>query len=249
MTYNNQSMVFGIHSVLETLRSGKEVEKIFLQKGLRNEHSQEISQLARSRNIPMSIVPQEKLHRVTRKNHQGVICFVSPINYAPIEEVVAGIFERGEDPFILVLDGITDVRNFGAIARSAECAGAHAIVIPSKNSAQVNEDAMKTSVGAFNFIPVCRVPYLDRAVEYLKQSGISVVTCTEKATKSVYNFNYKSPIAIVMGSEETGVSDEIRKMSDQEVKIPMQGKIGSLNVSVATSIIAFEAVRQRGLNG
>jgi 23S rRNA (guanosine2251-2'-O)-methyltransferase len=249
MAYDKQSMVFGVHSVLETLRSGKEVEKIFLQKGMRNEHSQEISQLARSRNIPMSIVPQEKLHRVTRKNHQGVICFVSPINYAPLENVVAGIFESGEDPFILVLDGITDVRNFGAIARSAECAGVHAIIIPAKNSAQVNEDAMKTSVGAFNFIPVCRVAYLDRAVDYLKQSGISVVTCTEKATKSVYHFNYKSPIAIVMGSEETGVSDEIRKMSDQEVKIPMQGQIGSLNVSVATSIIAFEAVRQRGLNG
>lgn len=247
MAYNNQSMVFGIHSVLETLRSGKEVEKIFLQKGLRNEHSQEISQLARTRGIPLSVVPQEKLHRVTRKNHQGVICFVSPINYAPIEEVVASIFEKGEDPFILVLDGITDVRNFGAIARSAECAGVHAIVIPSKNSAQVNEDAMKTSVGAFNFIPVCRVPYLDKAVQYLQQSGISVVTCTEKATKSVYNFSYKTPIAVVMGSEETGVSSEIRKLSDQEVKIPMQGKISSLNVSVASSIILFEAVRQRGL--
>ena len=241
-------MVFGVHSVLETLRSGKEVEKIFLQKGLRNEHSQEVSQLARNRNIPLSIVPQEKLHRITKKNHQGVICFVSPINYAPLENVVAGIFEKGEDPFILVLDGITDVRNFGAIARSAECAGVHAIVIPSKNSAQVNEDAMKTSVGAFNFIPVCRVHHLEKAIDYLQQSGISVVTCTEKATKNIYNFNYKSPIAIVMGSEETGVSDEIRKIANQEVKIPMKGQISSLNVSVATSIIAFEAVRQRNIN-
>ncbi len=247
MAQDKKSFVFGIHTVLETLRSGKAIEKIFVLKTLRNDSSKEIVKLAHERDIPLSFVPNEKLSRITRKIHQGVICFVSPIHYAPIENVVAGIFEKGENPFIVILDGVTDVRNFGAIARTAECAGAHAIIIPNKNSAQVNEDAMKTSVGAFNFLPVCRVDSLRSAIDYLQQSGLQVIACTEKASNGVYDLDYTIPTAIVMGSEETGISNEVRKVADDEVKIPILGEISSLNVSVATSIVSYEIVRQRSL--
>jgi 23S rRNA (guanosine2251-2'-O)-methyltransferase len=189
----------------------------------------------------------EKLNRITRKNHQGAIAFVSAIHYAKLENVIADTFEKGEIPFILILDRITDVRNFGAIARTAECAGVHAIVLPSRGAAQINADAMKTSSGALNFIPVCKEDSLIQTIDFLQNSGLRVVACTEKAKSTIYEIDYKDPIAIIMGSEEDGITDEIIRKSDEIAKIPQTGQVGSLNVSVAAGVIIFETVRQRSI--
>ncbi len=238
-------MVFGMHSVLEALRSEKDVEKVFLQTNLKTDHIQEIFQLAKEQGVPVVKVPVEKLNRFTRKNHQGVVCFVSAVNYAPISNVVQDVYEQGKVPMILILDQVTDVRNFGAIARTAECAGANAILIPAKGSASINSDAMKTSSGALNFIPVCREDYLKDAIQYLKDSGIQVVACTEKADQTLYEQDFTGPVAILMGNEEKGISPAYLELCDAKVKVPMTGQVSSLNVSVATGIIVFEAVRQR----
>ncbi|AFK04994.1 RNA methyltransferase, TrmH family, group 3 [Emticicia oligotrophica DSM 17448] len=238
-------IVFGVQSVLETLKSTKEIEKILLQRDFGHA---EVEKLAREREIPVQRVPLEKLNRVTMKVHQGVIAFVSAVNYAKTSNVVADTFEKGETPLLLVLDRITDVRNFGAIARTAECAGVNAIVVPARGAAQVNADAMKTSVGALNHLPVCRENSLSQVVSELQQSGIQVVACTEKANDELYEIDFTLPTAILMGSEEDGISDNLLEQADFATKIPMMGKIGSLNVSVATAIILYEAVRQRQNN-
>lgn len=236
--------VFGINSVLETLKSGKAIDKILLQKDMK--HSQEIEDLAREQEVPIQRVPVERLNRVTGKNHQGVIAFVSAVNYAQLSNVVASVFESGEVPLILILDRITDVRNFGAISRSAEGSGVHAIVVPVRGSAQINSDAMKTSSGALNFVPVCREHDLANTAKYLKDSGFQVISCTEKGEDLIYEGDYTLPTAIVMGSEEDGISDNIIEASNQVLKIPLKGQVGSLNVSVAAGIVLFEVVRQRG---
>jgi 23S rRNA (guanosine2251-2'-O)-methyltransferase len=243
---DNKEIVFGIQSVLECLRAGKEIEKILVQREL---GSLEVLEFARLRGIPVQKVPTEKLNFITRKNHQGVIAFVSAINYAKLENVVADVFERGDVPLILVLDRITDVRNFGAIARTAECAGVHAIVVPTRGAAQINADAMKTSSGALNFMPVCRENDLTETVKFLQGSGIQVVGCTEKVEKSVFDVSYTLPTAIVMGSEEDGISDSLLRHADDLCSIPMKGRVGSLNVSVANGIILFEVQRQRLVEG
>lgn len=237
------NIVFGVQSVTETLRSEKEIDKILIQREFGHA---EIEKLAREREVPVQRVPSEKLDRITGKNHQGIIAFVSSVNYAKLSNVVADIFEKGETPLLLILDRITDVRNFGAIARTAECSGVHGIVVPAKGGAQINEDAMKTSSGALNYIPVCRENSLEKVVEELQMSGIQIVVCTEKTEDSIYEPDYTIPTAIVMGSEEDGVSEDIIRLSNARAKIPMKGQIGSLNVSVATGIILYEAVRQRG---
>ncbi len=235
-------MVFGTQSVLETLRSGKEIEKLLIQRELGNT---ELVRLAEERGIPVSKVPTEKLDRITRKNHQGVICFISAIHYAPLHNVLSGVYEQGNLPLLLVLDRITDVRNFGAIARTAECAGAQAIVVPAKGAAEINSDAMKTSSGALNFLPICREFSLTETVQYLQDSGIQVVACTEKAEQTIFDVDFTRPTALIMGSEEDGVSIELIRKVDQLAKIPLAGRIGSLNVSVATGIALYEAIRQR----
>ncbi|MFY7911570.1 MAG: 23S rRNA (guanosine(2251)-2'-O)-methyltransferase RlmB [Emticicia sp.] len=235
-------IVFGVQSVLETLKSTKEIEKILLQRDFGHA---EVEKLAREREIPVQRVPLEKLNRVTMKVHQGVIAFVSAVNYAKTSNVVADTFEKGETPLLLILDRVTDVRNFGAIARTAECAGVNAIVVPARGAAQINADAMKTSVGALNHLPVCRENSLSQIVSELQQSGIQVVACTEKATTELYDVDFSVPTAILMGSEEDGISDNLLEQADYATKIPMVGKIGSLNVSVATAVILYEAVRQR----
>jgi 23S rRNA (guanosine2251-2'-O)-methyltransferase len=235
-------MVFGTQAVLETLRAGKEIDKLFVQRELGNN---EIIKLAEERGVPISKVPAEKLDRLTRKNHQGVICFISAINYASLHNVLSGVFEQGKVPLILILDRITDVRNFGAIARTVECSGAQAIVVPLKGAAEINSDAMKTSSGALNFIPVCREASLNETVRYLQESGIQVVACTEKTEKTIYEIDFTIPTALVMGSEEDGISLDIIRKADQLAKIPLSGQIGSLNVSVATGIALYEAIRQR----
>jgi 23S rRNA (guanosine2251-2'-O)-methyltransferase len=240
---NTEDFVFGTQSVLETLRSNQEIDKIILQKEIK--HFDEIELIARQRGVPIQRVPAEKLGRITMKNHQGAIAFVSPVNFAKLSNVVTDTFEKGEVPLVLMLDRVTDVRNFGAICRSAECSGVHALVIPTRGGAQLNGDAMKTSSGALNFIPVCRETDLINTVTYLKNSGFQVVACTEKTNETMYSSDYSVPTAIVMGSEEDGISDAILKLCDHKVKIPLKGRVESLNVSVATAIILYEVVRQR----
>ncbi len=235
-------IVFGVQSVLETLKGTKEIEKILLQREFGHT---EVEKLAFERGIPVQRVPLEKLNRVTMKVHQGVIAFVSAVNYAKISNVVADIFEKGNVPLILVLDRITDVRNFGAIARTAECAGVNAIVVAARGGAQINEDAMKTSSGALNHLPVCRENSLWQVISELQQSGIQIVACTEKASEELYKIDFTLPTAILMGSEEDGISENLLEQADFSTKIPMAGKIGSLNVSVATGVILYEVVRQR----
>lgn len=249
MAKTNNDLLVGLHPLEEAIEAGKTINKIMVKKGI-GTNANEVLKKARQQGIYIQYVPVEKLNRVYRGNHQGVIAFTSPVEYHELSSVVMSVFESGESPFFVLLDGITDIRNFGAIARTAECSGAHAIVIPSRGSAYVNEDAIKTSAGALHKIPVCKVDDLKNAVDYLKQSGISVVSVTEKASKAYYSDNmvFKSPMALVMGSEETGISDTIIKTSDEIVKIPMIGSIESLNVGVAFGIVAFEILKVRQLN-
>lgn len=241
----SNQMIFGIRAVIEALQSGKDIDAIYVQRGLTGGVFQELKALLRDRAINFQMVPPEKLNRITTKNHQGVIAFISPVTYQRIEDIIPSLFEKGEVPLIMVLDGITDVRNFGAIARTAECAGVHAIVVPVKGSAQINPDAIKTSAGALFKIPVCREENLHKTVKFLQESGLFVVACTEKTNDYLYAPDYTMPVAIVMGSEEDGISNEIIRAADYLAKIPMFGEIHSLNVSVSAGVILYEAVRQR----
>lgn len=205
----------------------------------------ELKKLLTDREIPWQEVPIEKIHRITRNNHQDVVCFISPVSYASLSNIIPGIFEKGETPFILILDRITDVRNFGAIARSAECAGVHAIVIPYRGAAQITADAIKTSAGALNSIPVCRENNFRDTFAFLRQSGLRLIATTEKGKQNYYNADLKGPLAIIMGSEEDGVSEDVLRTADDLVMVPLLGKISSLNVSVASGIILYEVIRQR----
>lgn len=235
-------MVFGVQSVLETLRSGQEIDKLFMEKGLSNP---DIQQLAFERRVTIQRVPVEKLNRFTRKNHQGVVCLISAIHYVKLSNVIADVYERGEMPFLLILDRVTDVRNFGAIARTAECAGVQAIVIPAKRAAMINADAMKTSSGALNHISVCREYDLVDTITYLQDSGIRVIAGTEKTNKTLFATDLTGPVAFILGSEEDGISEDLLSRCDDSAKIPLLGAVESLNVSVATGVVLYEAVRQR----
>ncbi len=238
-------MVFGIRAVIEAIASGKEIETLYLQRGLGGSLLQELKTVLTEHQISAQYVPVEKLNRLTLKNHQGAVAFISSIIYQRIENIIPEIFEKGETPFILVLDGVTDVRNMGAIARTAECAGIHAIVIPTKGSAQINADAIKTSAGALYKIPVCRHDHLVQTIRFLQESGLQVVCCTEKTNDTIYKPDYTVPTAIVMGSEDEGIRNDIIRIADHLAKIPMQGTIESLNVSVSAGVIIYEAIRQR----
>ncbi|MDQ3189981.1 MAG: 23S rRNA (guanosine(2251)-2'-O)-methyltransferase RlmB [Bacteroidota bacterium] len=238
-------LIFGIRPLIEAANSGKEIEKVLIQVGLKGENFGELKQLLNIKNIPVQYVPLEKLNRVTSKNHQGIIAFIAPIVFGDIEHIIPEVFEKGKQPFILILDRITDVRNFGAVVRTAECAGVDAIVIPSRGSAQINADALKTSAGALFKMPVCRVDNLKGTIDFLKESGLNIVACTEKTEQLYDRVDYTKPLAIIMGSEEDGISPEYLKRADHKAKIPLMGTIGSLNVSVAAGVILFEAVRQR----
>lgn len=239
------NLIFGMRAVIEALDAGKDIEKILLQKGLSNELYNQLRKALRGQTIPIQFVPPEKLRRLTDKNHQGVIAYLTEITYYEVEDLLDQVFAAGKMPLILILDRITDVRNFGAIARSAECAGVDFIVIPSRGAAQINGDAIKTSAGALHRLKVCRETNLKDTIEFLKQSGLQIVSCHEKTDKHIYDADFNQPTAIIMGSEENGISGEYIKRSDCQVKIPMPGKIASLNVSVATGIVLFEAVKQR----
>lgn len=238
-------LIYGVRPMIESIKAGKEFDKVFVQTGLRGEQSAELFKLLRDTEIPFQRVPIEKLNRLTRKNHQGVVAFTSIIAFQPVEEIIQMVFERGQAPFILVLDRITDVRNFGAITRTAECAGVHAIVIPAQGSAQLNADAMKTSAGALNFIPIAKVKNLSRTLDHLKASGLQLVAATEKADKYHTAIDLSIPTAIMLGSEEDGISPAYLKKADHSVKIPIIGRTPSLNVSVAAAVMIYEVVRQR----
>ncbi len=240
-----EQFIYGIHPLLEAIRSGKEIDKVLIQIGLKGDNFGELKALLKEYAIPSQQVPIEKLNKITRQNHQGIIGFVSPISYQPIDEVIQQVFEKGESPFLLLLDRITDVRNFGAIARTAECAGVHALIVPSKGSALISEDAIKTSAGALFNIPVCREDNLKTTINFLKQSGLQVVGVTEKAQKNYTQVDFMSPTVLIMGSEEDGISPEYLKLCDDRVMIPMMGKIASLNVSVSAGVLMYEVVRQR----
>ena len=237
--------IFGIRPIIEAIESGKTIDKLFIQKGLHNDLFAELWKLVRFKRINYKHVPLEKINRLSKKNHQGVFAFISPIDFHNIEDVIPALFEAGKNPLILVLDRITDVRNFGAICRTAECTGVDAVLIPEKNAAAINEDAIKTSAGALHKITLCRTWNLKLALQFMQESGVQLVGCTEKTQNNIYKPDYSIPTAIIMGSEEDGVSAEFLKMCDSKAKIPMSGKIASLNVSVATGVILYEAIRQR----
>ena len=243
----SNQMVFGIRAVIEAIQGGKELESLYIQRGLSGAVFGELRSILKEYEISFQSVPVEKLNRLTLKNHQGVVAFISPIIYQKIEDIIPVIYEKGEIPLILILDGITDVRNLGAIARTAECSGVHAIVIPSKGSAQINPDAIKTSAGALFKIPVCRHESLLKTAKFLQESGLQLIACTEKTNNYLYQPDYTGPSAIIMGSEEDGISLELIRIADHLAKIPILGEIESLNVSVSAGIILYEAVRQRVL--
>lgn len=238
-------LVYGVHPVLEALKSDKQVDKVYLARASKDPLITEIINTCRNLLIPYLFVPPEKLSRLTRKNHQGVVAFVSPVGYYSLEQILPGLFEQGTDPFLLILDRITDVRNFGAIARTAEAAGVHAIVIPSRGSVSIGSDALKTSAGALMRVKVCREPNLKNSLDYLKLSGLTIISVTEKSTDILYDVVISGPVALILGSEEDGISGEYLRKSDHRLAIPMQGSLASLNVGIAAGIAMFEVVRQK----
>ncbi|MEN6457238.1 MAG: 23S rRNA (guanosine(2251)-2'-O)-methyltransferase RlmB [Prolixibacteraceae bacterium] len=238
-------MIFGIRAVIEAIKSGKDIDKVLLKKGPGGELYQEVFELIRKHQISFQFVPVEKINKITRKNHQGVIAFISPVTFYDIENYLPILFEQGKNPFIMVLDEITDVRNFGAIVRTAECAGVDAVLIPEKGAARINADAVKTSAGALHLVPVCRTPDLRKTVLFLQQSGLRLIAATEKSSSDYTRGHYAGPVTIVMGSEENGIDPQILALADERVKIPILGQIQSLNVSVAAGLLAYEVVRQR----
>jgi len=237
--------IFGIRSVIEAIKSDKLIDKLVIRKGLTGELSQELLALVNELQIPYQLVPNERINRITQKNHQGVVAFISPIEFQNIEQIVPSLFEAGKSPLFIILDKVTDVRNFGAITRTAECAAVDAIIIPEKGSARISGDAVKSSAGALHKIPVCRVQNLLQTIKFLKSSGVQIVAATEKASDLYYHVDFSLPTAILMGSEDKGVEVEFLRISDKLVKIPVYGEIDSLNVSVASGILMYEAVKQR----
>lgn len=239
-------MIFGIRAVIEAIEAGKEIDKILVKRDLQSDLSKELFDVLRGKGIVVQRVPVEKINRITMKNHQGVLAFLSAITYERLENIIPMLYEEGKSPFIVVLDGITDVRNFGAIARTCECAGVDAIVIPERGSVSVGGDAVKTSAGALLHIPVCRERSITEALQFLQNSGCKLVAATEKAKNNYTKPDYKTtPIALVMGAEDTGVAREHLNFCEEQVSIPQLGTIASLNVSVAAGILIYEVVRQR----
>jgi 23S rRNA (guanosine2251-2'-O)-methyltransferase len=243
-----ENIIFGIHPVIEAIKSGKEIEKVYIQQDIQGQGLTELRNVIKKSKVPFSHVPAQRLNKYTRGNHQGVLCFISPIETQDVEDIIPQLFEAGKVPLILILDRVTDVRNFGAITRTAECLGVHAVVIPKRESAQINEDAIKTSSGAIYRIPICKVDNLTDTVFMLKESGINVVACTEKTDQLISAVDFNQPTAIIMGNEETGIANQLLKNSNDLGKIPMVGEIASLNVSVAAGMVMYEVVKQR-LNG
>lgn len=240
-----KDFVFGTRPVLEALESGKEINKLLILRGALSENTKKILQWAQRNNIPHQKVPVEKLNKITRKNHQGVIALLSPVHYDKLEIIVPEIYEQGETPLFLVLDQITDVRNFGAICRSAECMGAQAVVIPERGGALINSDAVKTSAGAVFNLKICRVKDLNESLQFLKSSGLNIIACSEKGKKLLHETKLEAPTAIILGAEDTGISADLMQEADEQVRIPMVGTTQSLNVAVSAGVILYECLKQR----
>lgn len=245
MTQKKEDYVFGLRPVIEAIEAGKTIDKVFIQNGLQGSIYADLKVLLAKNKLRPNYVPIEKLNRFTRKNHQGIVAFISDIPFYKIEDLLPQLFEEGKTPFLLMLDRLTDVRNFGAICRTAECVGIDAIIIPEKGAAPINSDAIKTSAGALYNIKICKEKNLAHTVDFLQQSGVQVFASTEKAQKLIYELDFTEPCAIVMGNEETGISKEVMHHSDEKMKLPIEGKTLSLNVSVACGAIMYEAMRQK----
>ena len=239
-------LIFGVRAVIEAVQAGKDIDKILVKRDIQSDLSKELFAALKGTQIPVQRVPVERINKITRKNHQGVVAFVSAITYQKTEDLVPFLFEQGKNPFFVMLDGVTDVRNFGAIARTCECAGVDAVIIPSHNSVSVNADAIKTSAGALHSLPVCKETSINQTIRYLQQSGVKVYAASEKSADIYTHVCYDGPTAIVMGAEDTGVSAENLRICDGMIKIPQFGTIGSLNVSVAAGILIYKAIEQRG---
>jgi len=237
--------IFGLRPVIEAIRAGRQIDRLLVRQGLQGALYHELMTEARKKNIVYQIVPVERIELVTRKNHQGVLAWLSVIEYQNIANLLPMIFEKGEDPLIVALDGVSDVRNFGAIVRSAGCLGAHAVMIPEKGSARITSDAVKASAGALHSVPVCREKSIVRSIRFLKDSGLKVFCAVEKSGKTAAETDLTGPAALILGSEDKGISRELIALADRTVKIPMPGNIGSLNVSVAAGILIYEIARQR----
>jgi 23S rRNA (guanosine2251-2'-O)-methyltransferase len=245
MTNKETDFIFGIRPVIEAIKAGKQIDRLLVKEGLQGALYHELIRSVRENGIAYQTVPGERLDLVTRKNHQGVVAWLSLIEFQKIGNILPAIYEKGEDPFIIILDGVSDVRNFGAIVRTAECLGAHAIIIPEKGSARISADAIKTSAGALHTFPVCREKSLLRTAEFLKESGLRIICSDEKKGKKVSDSTLTGPLVIIMGSEDQGISRELMSLADEAVSIPMTGSIASLNVSVAAGILLYEITRQR----
>lgn len=243
-----KEMIFGIRAVMEAVDAGKTLDKILIRRDMSSAIGRELMDKLTDKGLTSSIVqrvPAEKLNQFTDKNHQGVIAFLSPIEFYNIEDLVANLFDEGKTPLLMILDGVTDVRNFGAIARTCACAGAHALIIGTRGSAAINGDAVKTSAGALYKLPICKVDNLQNAIRYLRDSGLNIIAATEHATHDYTESDMTLPTAIIMGSEDKGIYEENLHLCTEKVRIPMSGTIESLNVSVAAGIMIYEAVRQR----
>lgn len=239
------TLIFGRHPIMDAIESGKPIDKLFLQQGIRGEFEKKLRQLSKQHNIPMQVVPKERLTRFTRGNHQGVVGYLSLVDYHKIEDILPFVYEQGETPLLLILDGVTDVRNFGAIARSAVCCGVHAIIVPTKGSAQVNADAIKASAGTLPNIRICRVHSLIRTIEELQLSGVQVLASDLQADDLIMNMDMSLPTALVLGAEGEGINKAVLKTVDRRFLIPQTSNTDSFNVSVATGIMLYEATRQR----
>ena len=239
-------LIFGIRAIIETILAGQPIDKVFVDRSLRTSLGKELFHLVKHHQIPYSLVPAAKLHKLTTKNHQGAVAYLSPITLSPLSHVVQSCYEQGRMPLFLLLDGITDVRNFGAIVRTAACTAVDAVVIPSQGSASIGGEAMKTSAGALAHVPICRVGSLAEAIEYLRASGLQIIACSEKAVDSIYQTDFKLPLALLLGAEDKGIAPQHLKLADKGVQIPISGPIASLNVAVAAAVVLYEQVRQRG---
>lgn len=244
MKQNKVDTIYGIRAVMEAIHSQKSIEKVIVKRGLSGELVKELMDLLRKHGIMVQMVAEEQFIRFGNRNHQGVVAYLSPVDFQPLEEVIARTWEGGESPLFVILDGVTDVRNFGAIVRSAECAGAHAVIIPEKGTARIGSDAVKTSAGALLHMPICRVSNLKWAISQLQLSGIRVVAATEKAEQVYHKARLQPPVAFILGAEDSGIDEQLLQSADELVAIPIRGKVDSLNVSVATGVLLYEAVRQ-----
>lgn len=239
------NQVFGIRAIIEAIQSGIIIDKVFIQKDLNSDLMRELMRLIKLKNINFSYVPAEKLNKLSSKNHQGAVATISPISFYQIEELIEMVLNKNEKPLFLILDQLSDARNFGAIIRTAECTGVDGIIIQKQGSAPVNGDTIKTSAGAVFNIPICKVDHIKDAIFHLQASGIKTVAATEKTDYNIYDINFNTPVAIIMGSEDRGINPSVLKIVDEKAKLPMYGNIGSLNVSVACGAFLYETIRQR----